>query len=154
LKNFFKRLSGLFGDELRKNQSVIAEKLNTNPASFSRYINGKTLPDVDFIDTLILYKKLNPDELYELITGIKYAGSEEKPMTELPKMFVIQTKNYIKSLENQIEELKHQRGFLEILVKDVMANRSQQEITSPEAPRQTGMKFVGNKLKRPEPADS
>jgi transcriptional regulator with XRE-family HTH domain len=166
LKTFFKRLSGLFGEELRKNQSVIAEKLNTNPASFSRYLNGKTLPDISFLNEIIRYKKLNPEELYEFVTGAEYAGTEEKKITELPKMFVIQTKNYVKSLENQIEEqkqhieeLRHQREFLEGIVKDALKLKTSieghtQQDTQQETPRQTvGKKDLGKYLKKSTTAD-
>jgi hypothetical protein len=139
--------------ELGLNQGDTALLFDMKQPDFAKVESGTTKNKfVDQLANFILKKNIPPEKLYYMITG-KHYKEEENLITELPKMFVIQTKNHIKSLENQIEELKHQRDFLEILVKDTMINRSQQETTSPETQRQTGTEIVGKKLKRPETAD-
>lgn len=146
-------------DKYYSNKSVASQETETNKDYLYRFFKRDEEEIFGFLRKIILQKKISPEKLYELITGIKTTECKSQTI-ELPKMYALQTKNYIESLKREVEELKHQREFLEGIVKDALKLKStieghtQQELTSQETPRQNaGTEIVGKKLKRPQTAD-
>jgi transcriptional regulator with XRE-family HTH domain len=154
---FIQRLEQM-REQLKEDQKVIAEDLQIGDSNYTSLKSAKkTPPWIEHIKNFVKKRNITPEKLYWLITGEWYNRSQ---IAEVPDNYITQTKLYIKSLENQIEELKHQREFLEGIVKDALVLKStieghtQQELTSQETTRQNaGTEIVGKKLKRPQTAD-
>lgn len=139
-------------EQLHLNHGDMANSLGINGGNWTAIkSDAKDPPWIKHVANFVKKHKLDANKLYWLITG-KEIEIDDQASYNLPKSYVIQTNKYIKTLENKIKDLEHQREYFETALMEALKTRELVPTTQQNTHTSHRRTLLGHKHVEPDNA--